>query len=344
MKKGLIVAIVGVVFTLVLVGSILYRKQKNSIPDNDISTVGNTAGNLFGKGLFCEDEDLVFFSNSYDGGCMYSMNADETNMKKVTTSSVQNIMAAKNHVYYYMDTAKAGEGLGYVIRNFGLFRSKKDGSDAVCMDKSGAVHMQLVGNYIFYQRYNNKDFTRLYKIKTDKSEMEEISDVIIDPVCAVNGTIYFNGTEKDHYLYSLNSLTNQVSTVYTGNLWYPQYSNGYIYFMDVANDYHLCRLNLSNGQVDTLCKDRLDSYNVGDYNIYYQKSDKKNPCLMRMNLDGSNPEVVAEGVFTNINLTSHYAYFQQFGDEYNTYHTPVYGGINVSLFIGAQVASAENHI
>jgi len=39
--------------------------------------------------------------------------------------------------------------------------------------------MQLCGNYLYYQRYNNKDFTKFYKLKTDKSENLLISDDII---------------------------------------------------------------------------------------------------------------------------------------------------------------------
>ena len=60
---------------------------------------------------------------------------------------------------------------------------------------------------------------------------------------------------------------------------------------------------------------------------------------MRMNLDGSNPEVVAEGNYENINLTSTYAYFNAFGASTPVYHTPVNGPVNVTTFSAAMDAA-----
>ena len=50
-----------------------------------------------------------------------------------------------------------------------------------------------------------------------------------------------------------------------------------------------------------------------------------------MGTDGSNPTVVAEGNYTNINMTSRYVYFQEFGAEGSLYHCPL-GGSSYSTF------------
>ena len=200
--------------------------------------------------------------------------------------------------------------------------------------------MQLSGDYIYYQRYNNKEFTKFYKVKTDKSDCEQVSDMIINPASCYNGVIYFNGTEKDHYLYALDTRTNTISTLYTGNLWYPTYAGGYIYFMDVSSNYRLCRYFLLGNTVEVLTNDRVDTFNVGQTYIYYQRNSATDPALMRMGLDGSNPEVVALGNYENINLTSTYAYFNAFGSDVPVYHTPVNGPVNVSNFTVAMEAVA----
>lgn len=328
------------IILLVLILSSVISSLAERVPQNDISVTGNTAGNLNNLGLYAESNGKVYFSNSYDNGCLYSMNLDETQIKKLTTSPVNSINVGGNFLYYYMDSSGAGTGLGYVVRTYGVFRSKLDGSRLKCLDRNAAVTMQLSGDYIYYQRYNNQDFTKFYKVKTDKSECVQVSDLIINPACCYNGTIYFNGTEKDHYLYALDTRTDTVSTVYEGNLWYPVYAGGYIYYMDVSSNYRLCRYSLTANTVEVLTNDRVDTFNVGDSYIYYQRNSSTEPALMRMWLDGSNPEVVAAGNYENINLTSTYAYFNAFGTDVPVYHTPVNGPVNVSSFTAAMEAAA----
>jgi len=48
--------------------------------------------------------------------------------------------------------------------------------------------------------------------------------------------------------------------------------------------------------------------------------------------------VVASGNYTNINLTSTYAYFNAFGMDVPVYHTPVNGPVNVTTFTAAMDA------
>ncbi len=340
--KSNIKALILVGILLIILGSSLVLGQlKNKVPPNDISVTGNTAGNLNNGGLFCELDGKVYFSNAYDNGCLYSMNADETQLVKLSTSGVSSINAAGNHLYYFMDSGSGGEGLGYIIRTFGIYRSQTDGKNTECLVKDGCITMQLAGDYLYYQRYNNKDYTKFHKVKTDKSEDIRVSDEIINPAACHNGIIYFNGQGRDHYLYALDTRTDTITTVYEGNLWYPVYHDNYIYYMDVSENYRICRYSLSEHVVEVLTNDRVDSFNVGNNYIYYQKSDSTSPALMRMRLDGSQPELVSEGVYTNINLTSQYAYFSGFGSETPVYRTPVDGPLNVAAFAAARDAALE---
>lgn len=327
-----VILILFLTFTLVLSG------LRDKVPSNDISVTGNTAGNLNNHGLFCESDGKVYFSNAYDNGCLYSMNLDETDVQKLVNGNVSSINAAGDYLYYFLDTAGGGNGFGYAVRTYGVYRSRTNGKNSACLIRDACVTMQLVGDYLYYQRYNNQDFTKFYKLKTDKSENILVSDEIINPAACYNGIIYYNGQNKDHYLYALDTRTDSVSTVYEGNLWYPVYKDGYIYYMDVGEDYRLCRYSLDSGSVEILTHDRVDSYNVGSSYIYYQKNDTDAPALMRMRLDGSDPEVVAEGNYENINITSYYVYFNEFNNEVPVYHTPTDGAVNVTVFTAARDA------
>lgn len=313
------------------------------MPMNDNYTVGNTAGNLNNGGLFCESDGKVYFANAYDNNTLYSMNPNETQLTKLGVNSVASINAGGDYLYYYMQSGTSGgTGLGYMGRTAGIYRSQKNGKKTVCLDRTYAVTMQLCGNYLYYQDYNTKTGTKLTKIKIDKSDKTTIADYVINPASCYNGTIYFNGTQDDHALYTLNTATDSINSIWQGNIWNPIYQDGYVYYMDVANDYRLCRFSLSQNVIEVLTNDRVDFFNIYYNYIYYQKSSKKEPALKRMYVDGSSPEVVSYGVYENINITSQYVYFNEYGASVPVYKTSTSGPVNVTVFDAASKAAVAN--
>lgn len=339
-KKKIRMIIIAVIAVLVFASAMIFMLLSQRVKMNKGYITGNTAGNLNNKGLFCESEGIVYFSNLYDDGCLYSMNPDGTNLKKLSTSRVTSINADSNYLYYYMDSAKKGES--YVQRNYGIFRSKLNGKDSQCLKRGNAITIQLCGNYLFYQNFDNynQKGTELYKIKIDKSEDVLLADYLINPACIVDGIMYFCGTRDDHYLYSMNTYNHSISVEWTGgDVWNPVYYGGYYYYMDVANNYRLCRFFPAENSVKVLTEDRVDFFNIyGDY-IYYQKNSQSEPALKRMYIDGSENEVVAAGNYSNVNLTSNYAYFTAYDQDTPMYRTPIQGPVNVTVFDAAEQAA-----
>ena len=337
-KKMFIAMLILVIgFSAIFTVSLLTQKIKL----NEGNVVGNTAGNINNEGLFCESEGVVYFSNPYDGGCLYSMTPQETDFKKLTTAGVSYINADTNYLYYYLDSADKGEGLGYVQRTYGIYRSRLNGKDTECLKRDNAIAMQLCGNYLYYQFFDNDNTlgTQLYKIKIDKSEDVRVADFNINPACCVNGLIYYGGTKEDSSLYTLDTATGSSSLVLEGNIWNPVYLNDYIYYMDASRSYKLCRYSMSQNIVEILCDDRVDFFNVYENYIYYQKSSESEPALKRMYTDGSSPEIVASGIYKNINITSSYVYFRSYDVNDIMYKTPVNGAVQVTTFDAAQSAA-----
>lgn len=337
LRNGLLIFSIILVFAILISVSIF----SNYVPMNPEGTVGNTAGNLNNRGLFCEHDGVVYFSNPYDGGALYSMNPDETNIKKLNSASIELINAGGNYLYYFQSSVDGSAGLGYIRTRSGIYRSDLNGKKVTGFHTNAAFSMQLIDNYLYYM-VTDASGPHLYKQKIDKSEEILLSDTQINPACVVGSNIYFNGTEDDHYLYTLNTGTDEISTVWEGNLWYPIVDGDYVYYMDVANNYRLCRYSFSNDVIEVLTSDRIDTYNLCGGMIYYQKSSSSDPCLMRMGLDGSNPEIVAEGIYSDINATSQYVYFHPFENASPTYRTPVNGPVQVGTFDAAMQAAMEN--
>ena len=335
-KNILIISITVVVLILLSLGVVL----SGHITMNDDYTVGNTPGNLNNGGYFCEADGRVYFANAYDSYGLYSMNPDESEMVKLSGNSVSSINAAGKYLYYAMTSdGSDGSGLGYLARTEGIYRSNLKGKSTVGLDRCGIVSMQLCGNYLYYEKYDKALGTTLDKVRIDKKDKQTVAEEIINPNCFVDGRIYYNGAGKDHFLYALDVSTDNASVVWRGNLWNPIVQDGYVYYMDVSENYRLCRYSLNNDVIEVLTNDRIDMFNVYGSYIYYQVSSTDAPALKRMLIDGSSQELVREGVYQNINITSQYVYFNAFNESTPVYKTSTFGPVNVITFDAARAAA-----
>ncbi len=307
--------IAGAVAALFLVGGIF----SDRVTSNPPGTIGNTAGNLNNSGLFCEYNNTVYFSNPLDNGALYAMNPDETEIRKLNSSKVRNILAGGDYLYYFQLESTEEGTLGAIANTHTFNRSDLKGKKAVEITRDVVVTGQLVNDHL-YLLTAGKEHPVFYKIKTDKSNKTHLADYSINPACAANGVIYYNGTQDNHALYRLNTETDVTEPVWNGNLWYPVINGDYIYYMDLNSNYRLCRYSLSQQTTEVLTTDRVDCFNVGSGYIYYQTNDAANPQLKCMHVDGSNAFVVADGIYTNINMTSQYVYFQEFDVTGSLYH------------------------
>lgn len=325
MKKEVKVILISVVIILVLAAAGVGTALMGRIKMNPQGTVGNTAGNLNNSGLFCEYDGKVYFSNTFEGGSLFVMKPDETELKRLKTLNVRNILAGGSYLYYFqIGSSSSASGPGQIqgIRSFD--RCKLNGSGSASLTRDVVVSGQLVDNYLYLLTAPSSG-PLFYKIRIDKKDKATLAEYNLNPACAENGVIYYNNTQSDHYLYTLDTKTDTTYEIWRGNLWYPVKQGDYIYYLDVANNYRLCRYSLSQDVIEVLTHDRVDCFNVGSGYIYYQKNGA-NAQLKCMLTDGSNVMVIAEGNYTNINMTSRYVYFQPFGDETTMYHSPLGSG------------------
>lgn len=330
LKTFLVILLLILVLGGLLAGSIYLNK----IPKNPVGTVGNSGGNLYNDGLFCENEGQVFFSNPYDENTLYVMNSDESGLKKLTTVGVKSINAAGKYVYYYQDNVGEGSGLGYAVKTNGLYRMQKNGKDTTCLKREPMLSMNLIDNDVYYQHFTDDGDLTLEKISIDKSSEGIALEGIMSPASAANGVIYYSHQEDNFYLYAFDTRTGANSMLWQHKVYNPVYhTDGYIYFMDVENNYQLHRYNPASGEDQTLTNDRVDLFNVYGDCIYYQYSSEDEPALKRMQTNGANAEVVMLGVFDSINLTSQYAYFSKYGSSDSLYHQSLWGPVVPSTFM-----------
>lgn len=336
MKKAARTTLTVMIALLLIIVAILVSFSQR-ISMNPAGTVGNTAGNLNNDGLFCEYDGTVYFYNTFNGGGLFTMTPDESGLKRLNTLEVRNILAGGKYLYYFhtgASTVSTGFGHAFGMKSF--LRSKLDGSNSESLTNDVIVTGQLVDNYLYLLTSGNAG-PSFYKMKIDGSDRVDLADYVINPACADNGVIYYNGTQNEHYLYALDSATDVPYEVWKGNVWYPILEGDYVYYLDVANNYRLCRYSRPEDVVEVLTDDRVDCFNVGGGFIYYQKNGTL-PQLKCMRTDGSSSKVIAEGNYTRINMTSRYVYFQEFGNDVAMYHSQL-GSDYYELFSAAEEAA-----
>ncbi len=317
LRPVLVILIIVLILGLLMAPKYLLKERIETYPED---TVGNTAGNINNGGYFCESDGVVYFANFYDNGTLYRMNPDESGIEKLNNQSIKFLNAAGSHLYYFLADNRNGSDLGSVLKSTGLYRSTTSGKHMTCLKRGTLDTMLLVGNSIFYLYYEDtKEFT-MRRINTLGQDDQLVTDYIANPACANGTNIYFHGTQDDHNLYRLDTLTNNISRIWDGSLWNPAYSDGWLYYMDLSRHYALSRLNLSTGASETLTTDRVEFFNVSADYVFYQTVDSETPALKRINKDGSGMVTLAEGVYRNLCLTSQFLYFRAYGDDTTMYH------------------------
>jgi hypothetical protein len=328
--------IIIIILITVAVGSaVVVYFYLNMIPEVDPTVGGNTTGNLYNGGYFCEMDGKVYFRNNYDNGCMYSMNVDETDIKPVTTMNVYFISGNGNYLYFYMDSqhlSLSTSGIGTTVKYYGVYQCHLDGTKQKCLYRGRTAAQAMCGNYIYFQ-VKDANGGSLLKIKNDKTNLTTISDEYIDPCGFCDGKIYFTGVTKDHNLYMMDTLNgDKITKIADGYIFYPIYHDGYIYYMDAVDNYHLKRMDLSTMKVEKLTNNRVECFNLNDQYIFYSVAESLTPALHVMTLDGSSDVAVHQGIFFNISLTSQYVYYTPAKDNTRMYHMPIDGSQPPSLF------------
>lgn len=323
-KRIVTISILGGIIVLIAGLNLLFQFL-NRIPKNPVGTVGNTASNLYNGGYFCETDGVVYFANAYDNYALYSMSPDETNLKKLTTNSAKYINAGGDYIYYYESTVGSASGLGYLLGGHGFFRLKKaNDAKPICLHKTVGDSCVLIDNSLYYQTYDDQNAMSLYKTDLNGNNQIKLSDEQINPVSVNDGRFYYNHTEGDLNLYVWDTTTDTTTPLWDTDVYCPTVEGNDIYFLNIHENYELCCYHLDSGSMDVLTEDRVDFFNLTPDSIIYQTAGES-PALKRMPRAGGAGEIIAEGAYTNINVTSQYIYYQAFQEDAPVYHTPING-------------------
>ena len=310
-KKIIIISVIAVLIALGI-GLIVYNSISSRLRYNKDGDVGNTTGNLYNGGYFCEYKGYVYFSNKADSDSLYRMKSDGTKLEKLHSDRVSYIQVINDYIYYVRMNETSAE---VVLRGqpYGIFRLEIGDNKAEQIYNGVVLSMRMLGNYLYFQSYieKNEDKLQLKKIKIDGTGLETISDEDYEPICVNGEDIYFIEVKDSHNLMRMDTTDDRIVTAAEGNYYMPTFINGFMYFIDLEAGMKLTRVNLSTDEYVVLDEGKCINYNVSEENnvIYYQLENEDGHKLCRMALDGENKVVVTEGDCKNIHITKNYTYF-----------------------------------
>lgn len=311
-KLLLVILVIAALFT----GGVIWRTQSEKVKLNTNYVNGNTSGNLYNAGLFCESNGTVFFANPDDHNRLYSMDSDGSNLSKVCNDSAMYINADSNYIYYVRDNDKSNDEIYgfFSFHNNSLCRIDRDGKNLTVLDEAPCLYASLIGNYIYYLHYDTESATTLYKIKIDGTERKKLSNQYQFTCNSVGQYFYYNDMFSDGSIVQYDTATDTASVIYHCNSYKPIVTNdANCFYLDVDQNNALVHVNLNAGTPTVLTTDSIDLYNVYGSNIYYQTYDtNNNPALCMIRDDGSEAKMLMPGTFQCINVTSYYIYFTDY--------------------------------
>ena len=332
-KKTEIILIITIVAIFIIMIFISILSSLDFSPKNEETAVGNTAGNLYNSGYFCEYEDKVYFVYPQEQYQICVMSKDGT-IHSLGFNNAFSLNIQNGYLYYSKNNGLSE--INYFLEGirYGLYRVNLKDNRSSTLSTSLCPYICISGNTIYFQEYTD---TSLYFSKVDIKKpfkKERISDSAYAIACADNGYLYYTELEGNHNVYQYNTKDGRSSLFYSGNFTQCIYQDNTLYIIDVGDGYALKKVDMNTNEITVLTSDKCVNYNVYQNVVFYEieNPDTGRYGLYRNNTDGTNEELISSSPCMNINITSDYTYFQYFTDDSTLYRTPTFGEISVELF------------
>jgi len=319
-KKFNVKPLIGLaVIVLILLAFLLYSHMMNKVNKSAPGQVGNTAGNLYNGGLFCERDGKIYFSNPDDNYTLYSMNTDLTGLKKLYNDYARYINADENYVYYTrMNNKKeVSTQSAFTFYSTGVYRITQNGKriKAISSDPCGAL--LLYDNKLYYQTYNNK--SKMFTIdRTDidgQNNMKLLAEAVL-VLSAYDGKVYYSGQEKDQNIHAIDETGNE-SVFMEMKAYLPIVTKDGVFYVSTADGYKLYLTTLTGSDTKCIVESPVSWYNItsdGRF-VFYTSDDKKNSGIFCYDRNLDTTERIAEGNYKWINLAGGYCFFFDFSNE-----------------------------
>lgn len=322
MNKTLRNILISIIVVAVLVILILLAKINSSLPENPSDYAGNTAGNLYNRGLFAEDDSYIYFANLADNYRLYRMDHNLEQVTLLNKDSVEYINpdAFSEYMYYsrinYRQNTYGNTVFDILDTGIYRFNLKNDVLSRLYPDTCGAV--LLAGNTLLYQAHGSDGDFDLCSLSVTEKKPEEtlVTTEYILPVNYYNGLLYYSGVTEDHSLYTYLPGSERASLYADLDCFQPIVTSTGVYFLSQKHNYALYHLPNTSDTATLLADTRISSYNLStdEHTLFYQVDNGRNNRLCRYDISSGTETTILSGDYKNLNTVSGYLFFTDFAE------------------------------
>jgi len=272
---------------------------------------GNTAGNLYNKGLVAVQGEWIYYTNNSDGNSLYKIRTDGTGKTKLNDESSLRINVVGEWVYYYNDILTDGLPI-----NSPVYKIRIDGTERIWLFDEKITCMTVVGDWIYF---SNQD--GLYKIRTDATGKMKLHNDYVHCINVVGDWIYCTSSPGAR-LYKIRTdgteaiiFNDEIShmVIVAGDwIYYAEGREGHIYRVrtdgagkeKIIDDNNVSALNISGDWIYYMY-----------WNIQNNTIDGTDSGLYKSRLDGSDKTLIAEGLFFLVNVADDWIYYRNGAHE-----------------------------
>lgn len=277
------------------------------IPDEEVLDykTGNLAGNIYAYGVLAQQDEWVYYNSCGDDSSLYKMKVDGSEKQKLCDDDAGSINVVGQWVYYVDYYSE--------LKRIGI-----DGANEQVFLEEDVSNLMVDTNAIYFI---SEDDRKIYRMKHDGSGSECITTYECWSFCLSEGALFIQTSIADlPQIKRLDPATLQSEIVITEDLGTSFLDGEWLYYSGIDG---LGRVQISTGEKTELYDGNvLSAVLCGEW-VYFHNgthwldsvgTSRLVGNLYRMRTDGTDKEVIDDGLCLSINATEDYIYFSRYDD------------------------------
>lgn len=272
-----------------------------SLDKTETYTQGNTQGNLDSGGYITFDGDWYYY-RSNDGGCIFKMRKDGSDVTRLTYDSGSYISVVDGYVYYY------SSGVESCIK-----RVNTEGEDMSILHKGSIEDMRIVNDRIYYK--DGLDGLHLYSMDLNGKNVNNENSLEKTYSWVTDGTyIYYANQNENGNLYRVKMDGSDPVCLLDHQIEGMTIAGNLLYFNDLNSNW-FSTYDLTTGEVEELVCDYLYYLNVTEDGIYSYSGNDSTTYLNFVQLNGLGSRYLVEEPVKNVCVAGNLIYYRNRDDN-----------------------------
>lgn len=231
---------------------------------NVLSIPGNSPGNINNFGIAATDGEWEYFwagttrKQDFGGGKLCKMRTDGTDFKVLSDDWPCYINVVGEWIYYIKIK-------GDSLYSGSIYKMRRDGTEKKELYNQNCTSMTVVGDIVYL--INKSDGHRIYKMKSDGSELERLNDISSYDLQYADGSLYYSVKVDDNNfpLYKMKASAGSDQIKVLNNVDSYIMNNDYIYF-SLNNKLYKAR---SDGtEIMSMLEKPISGFNIDRNELY----------------------------------------------------------------------------